>query len=134
VNNTSGPVDLTEINEQFNAQRARMKELYLHKEKECMQLKQKMSTLQKEMDEWQSKLTVAEYNYQKDVENSHNELQTLQQIIQETCDESTLANNEIKRLMDDNERLKQEVIGLREQQQQQVSNSSMATSTRTRMN
>lgn len=61
---------------------------------------------------------IAEYNRQKDLEdqkeNSQQEILTLQQLLQETCDEATLANNEISRLSDENERVRYEVISLKE--------------------
>lgn len=69
---------------------------------------------------------IAEYNRQKDLEdqkeNSQQEILTLQQLLQETCDEATLANNEITRLSDVNERQRHEMMLLRETllQQQQV--------------
>lgn len=69
---------------------------------------------------------IAEYNRQKDLEDqketAQQEIQTLQQLLQETCDEATLANSEISRLSDENERQKQEMMSLRESllHQQQV--------------
>lgn len=48
---------------------------------------------------------------------SEQEIQTLQQIIQETCDEVQISNNEIARLQDNEERMRQEIQSLREQQQ-----------------
>lgn len=109
---------MSKLQEQFNAQRARMKELYLSKEKECTQLKQKAAHLKKELDEKESQIVIAEYNRQKDLEeqkeNLQQEILTLQQLLQETCDEATLANNEISRLSDENERFKQEVGSLRD--------------------
>lgn len=51
-----GTSELAKLQEQFNAQRARMKELYLHKEKEIVQMKQKMILLKKELDEKESQL------------------------------------------------------------------------------
>ncbi|XP_070502444.1 rab GTPase-binding effector protein 1-like [Chironomus tepperi] len=109
--------------EQFNQQRAKMKELYLAKEKECVQLKQKLLVFKKEIEEASSQLVIAEYNREKDLEDQkmrhEQEVQTLNQLIQETCDESTLAHEEIKRLQDENERYKSEVTSLREQQQQE---------------
>lgn len=61
---------------------------------------------------------IAEYNRQKDLEdqkeNSQQEILTLQQLLQETCDEATLANNEISRLTDVNERCRHEVVTLKE--------------------
>lgn len=110
--------------EQFNQQRARMKELYVVKEKECMQLKQKLMILKKELEESSSQLVIAEYNRQKDLEEQkirhEQEAQTLNQLIQETCDESTLAHDELKRLQEENERFKQELTSLKESMVQQV--------------
>ena len=110
--------------EQFNQQRAKMKELYLSKEKECVQLKQKLLVFKKEIEEASSQLVIAEYNREKDLEDQKmrhdQEVQTLNQLIQETCDESTLAHEEIKRLQDENERYRLEVTSLREQQQQVI--------------
>ncbi|CRK93018.1 CLUMA_CG006473, isoform A [Clunio marinus] len=119
------------LQEQFNAQRARMKELYMQKEKECSHLKQKVLSLKKDIEDKDSQLVIAEYNRQKDledqIENSQQEIQTLQQLLQETCDEATLANNEISRLTDENEKFRLEIGSLRENliQYQQDSNKSL---------
>lgn len=48
--------ETAKLQEQFNAQRARMKELYLQKEKECSQMKQKMILMKKEIEEKDSQL------------------------------------------------------------------------------
>ena len=113
--------DMATLQEQFNAQRARMKELYLSKEKECTQLKQKMMMMKKELDDKDSQLVIAEFQRQKDLENQQQEILTLQQLLQETCDEATLANNEISRLCEEGERARQEVATMKELLQQQVS-------------
>lgn len=42
-----------------------MKELYMTKEKECMQLKQKAILLKKELEECQSAMVIADYNREK---------------------------------------------------------------------
>lgn len=126
-----------------------MKELFLQKEKECSQMKQKMLLMKKEIEEKDSQLgiqfkyflmflsllttvyaitvlVITEYNRQKDLEdqreNAQQEILTLQQLLQETCDEATLANNEISRLSEENERHKHEVMSLKESylHQQQV--------------
>lgn len=126
LENVETTVDISQLQEQFNAQRARMKELYMQKEKECSQVKQKAILLKKEIEEKDSQLVILEYNRQKDLEdqkeNSQQEILTLQQLLLETCDEATLANNEISRLSDENERFKHDVMSLREtlMQQQQV--------------
>lgn len=108
--------------EEFNLQRAKMKEIYIAKEKECVQLKQKIVGLKKDLDEASSQLVIAEYNREKDMERYEQETATLNQIIQETCDESSVAHNEIKRLQDENEKIRQDFASLRESfiQQQQV--------------
>ncbi|KAG5683447.1 hypothetical protein PVAND_012726 [Polypedilum vanderplanki] len=113
--------------EEFNSQRAKMKEIYLAKEKECVQLKQKIISLKKDLDEASSQIVIAEYNREKDLERFEQETLTLNQIIQETCDESTIAQTEIKRLQEENEKIKQEMALLRETliQQQQESNKSL---------
>jgi hypothetical protein len=56
LENAEGTSELAKLQEQFNAQRARMKELYMVKEKESTQLKQKMILLKKELDEKESQL------------------------------------------------------------------------------
>lgn len=114
--------EMSKLQEQFNAQRARMKDLYLHKEKECVQMKQKLLLMKKELEEEKSQLVIAEYNRQKDLEDQKNEIQTLQQLLQETCEEATVANNEISLLKGENERGRQELREIKEAlvQQQQV--------------
>jgi hypothetical protein len=111
------------MQEQFNAQRAKMKELYLHKEKECSQMKQKLQLMKKELDESSSQLVILEYNRQKDLEDQKQEIQTLQQLLQETCEEATIANNEIAMLKAENERGRHEMKELKDLllQTQQVS-------------
>lgn len=110
------------MQDQFNAQRAKMKELYLHKEKECSQMKQKLQLMRKELDESSSRLVILEYNRQKDLEDQKQETQTLQQLLQETCEEATIANNEISMLKAENERARQELKESKDLlvQQQQV--------------
>lgn len=71
-----------------------MRELYLHKENECTQLKQKALLLKKELEEKDSQLVIAEYSRLRDLEDQKNnaqaEITTLQQLLQETCDERKL--------------------------------------------
>lgn len=104
----------------FNAQRARFKEIYVQKENECKQKQHIINDLR-------SKLHIAEYERQKDLEEqklrSEQEIQTFQQIVQEALDESGRADDEIVRLCSENDKLRQEILGLKEilvQQQQQV--------------
>lgn len=116
--------EMSKLQEQFNAQRAKMKELYLHKEKECSQMKQKLVLMKKELDESSSQFVVNEYNRQKDIEDQKQEIATLQQLLQETCEEATVANNEISMLKAENEKSRLELKELRDLlvQQQQVGN------------
>jgi hypothetical protein len=108
------------MQEQFNAQRAKMKELYLLKEKENEKLKQKMLLMKKELDESSSQLVILEFSLKKDLDDKTQEIQTLQQLLQETCEEATVANNEISTLKGENERGRQEVKELKDLLLQQV--------------
>lgn len=90
-----------------------MKELYMSKEKECQQMKQKLMQLKKELDEKDSLLVIEQYNHNKDNEDRNQEVMTLQQLLQETCDEATVANNEISAL-------KNQITRLNESLAQQV--------------
>jgi hypothetical protein len=56
LENVEDASELAKLQEQFNAQRARMKELYLQKEKECGQMKQKLILMKKELDDKESQL------------------------------------------------------------------------------
>lgn len=75
-----------------------MREIYLVKERElsakeneCTILKQKALLLKKELEEKDSQLVIAEYSRLRDLEDQKSNLQTetltLQQLLQETCDE-----------------------------------------------
>lgn len=56
IENSEPLSETAKLQEQFNAQRARMKELYLQKEKECVQMKQKLILMKKEIEEKDSQL------------------------------------------------------------------------------
>lgn len=98
-NSKSYSVDeINEIRSNFDAQRARMREIYLVKERElsakeneCTILKQKALLLKKELEEKDSQLVIAEYSRLRDLEDQKSNLETetltLQQLLQETCDE-----------------------------------------------
>lgn len=106
--------------------------------------------MKKELDDVKSQLVIAEYNKEKDLEENnrknYEEIQTLQQIIQvhkiyknslyiiymsnpfskywifqETVDEASKSIHDIKRLTEENERLRQEIHEIKEIQQTQVS-------------
>lgn len=67
---------------------------------------------------------VMEYNKEKDMEEQNKraqeEIGTLQQLVQETVDESTLCQHEIRKLLDENDKLRQERQELKEELAQQV--------------
>lgn len=64
----------------------------------------------KELDEKDSLLVIAEYNRNKDIDDRNQEIMTLQQLLQETCDEASVANNEISMLKNEISRLKETIV------------------------
>ena len=78
--------------------------------------------MKKELDESKSQLVILEYNKSLDIEEQAKQIQSLQQLVHETIEESTMSSYEIKRLAEDNERLKQENLDIKEAMvtQQQV--------------
>ncbi|XP_058830775.1 rab GTPase-binding effector protein 1 isoform X1 [Topomyia yanbarensis] len=110
--------ELKRTRDEFNQQRAKMKELYLAKEAECKRLAKEFNLARKELEETKSQMMVMEYSREKDLEEQNRrtqeEIQTLQQLVQETVDESTFCQGEIRRLAEENERLKTEQQELKE--------------------
>lgn len=110
--------ELKRTRDEFNQQRAKMKELYLAKEAECKRFAKETSIARKELDDAKSQIMVMEYNREKDLEEQNRraqeEIQTLQQLVQETVDESTIIQGEMRRLAEENERLRVEQQELRE--------------------
>ncbi|XP_055585661.1 rab GTPase-binding effector protein 1 isoform X2 [Uranotaenia lowii] len=102
--------ELKRTRDEFNQQRAKMKELYLAKEAECKRFARDAAVIRKELDEAKSQLTVIEYNKDKDLEDQNRraqeEILTLQQLVQETVEESTFSHAEIRRLAEENEKLR----------------------------
>uniref|UniRef100_A0A1Q3FXH5 Putative rho-associated coiled-coil n=1 Tax=Culex tarsalis TaxID=7177 RepID=A0A1Q3FXH5_CULTA len=117
--------ELKRIRNEFDQQRAKMKELYLAKEAECKRFAKEAAATRKELEEAKSQLMVMEYNKEKDMEEQNKraqeEIQTLQQLVQETVDESTLCQHEIRKLLDENDKLRQERQELKEELAQQDS-------------
>lgn len=110
--------ELKRIRDEFNQQRAKMKELYLAKEAECKRFAKEATAMRKELEEAKSQIMVMEFNREKDLEDQNRraqeEIQTLQQLVQETVDESTYSHAEIRRLAEENERLRTEQQELKE--------------------
>uniref|UniRef100_A0A8D8I2H2 Rab GTPase-binding effector protein 1 n=1 Tax=Culex pipiens TaxID=7175 RepID=A0A8D8I2H2_CULPI len=117
--------ELKRIRNEFDGQRAKMKELYLAKEAECKRFAKEAAVARKELEEAKSQLMVMEYNKEKDMEEQNKraqeEIGTLQQLVQETVDESTLCQHEIRKLLDENDKLRQERQELKEELAQQDS-------------
>ncbi|XP_062539640.1 rab GTPase-binding effector protein 1 isoform X2 [Armigeres subalbatus] len=111
-------LELKRIRDEFNQQRAKMKELYLAKEGECKRFAKEAAAMRKELEEAKSQIMVMEFNREKDLEDQNRraqeEIQTLQQLVQETVDESTYSHAEIRRLAEENERLRTEQQELKE--------------------
>ncbi|XP_065077532.1 rab GTPase-binding effector protein 1 isoform X2 [Ochlerotatus camptorhynchus] len=110
--------ELKRIRDEFNQQRAKMKELYLAKEAECKRFTKETSVARKELEEAKSQIMVMDYNREKDLEEQNRraqeEILTLQQLVQETVDESTISQEEMRRLAEENERLRTDQQDLRE--------------------
>ncbi|XP_053691811.1 rab GTPase-binding effector protein 1 isoform X2 [Sabethes cyaneus] len=110
--------ELKRVREEFNQQRAKMKDLFLAKEAECKRFIKEAAISRKELEEAKSQMMVMEYSREKDLEDQNRraqeEIQTLQQLVQDTVDESTYSHAEIRRLADENERLRIEQQELKE--------------------
>ncbi|XP_012282540.1 rab GTPase-binding effector protein 1 isoform X2 [Orussus abietinus] len=96
----------TQIREEFNVQRAKMKELFLQKEEElkrrleenlCLQTDN--VRLQNELDEAKSQLLVADLKIQNDIlmekRKAQEEIASLQQVIHETVEESSCSRKQL---------------------------------------
>ncbi|KAL2736577.1 rab GTPase-binding effector protein 1-like [Vespula maculifrons] len=90
----------TKMREEFNVQRAKMKELFLQKEEELkrrlednISLQDENAKLKNELDEAKSQLVVADLKIQNDIlierRKAQEEIASLQQVIHETVEESS---------------------------------------------
>ncbi|XP_055615990.1 rab GTPase-binding effector protein 1 isoform X2 [Toxorhynchites rutilus septentrionalis] len=104
--------ELKRVRDEFNQQRAKMKELYLAKEAECKRFAKEVAACRKELDEAKAQLMVMEYSKEQDLEDQNRraqeEIQTLQQLVQETVDESAISQAEVRRLGEENDRMRTE--------------------------
>ncbi|XP_053678267.1 rab GTPase-binding effector protein 1 [Anopheles nili] len=111
--------ELLRVREEFNQQRARMKELYLAKESECKRFVAESMSARKELEEAKAQLMIMEYSREKDAEEHRNktedENRTLKQLVNETLDESSIMRESVKQLQDENGRLMEEIIQLKEE-------------------
>lgn len=95
-----------QIREEFGIQRAKMKELFLQKEEELKRqheekilLQDEVRKLKNELDEAKSQLTVADLKVENDIlvekRKAQEEIATLEQLIQETVEESSCSRNQL---------------------------------------
>ncbi|XP_031625433.1 rab GTPase-binding effector protein 1 isoform X2 [Contarinia nasturtii] len=106
--------DNKNIRDEFNMQRAKLKELFLQKEGECKRLSEQLADLRKELNETKSQVVIAEYKRETDIKNqerkAHEEISSLQHLVHETVEESSFLKSEIDRLTAENERLRAEIV------------------------
>lgn len=103
--------------DEFNAQRARMKELFLQKEAECKKLTGDIAQLNSELNEAKSQIAVNQFNRsecQNQDRRAQEEIASLQKLVHETIEESSYSKSEIERLLDVVEKFKIENMELRE--------------------
>lgn len=110
--------DNKKMHDEFNIQRAKMKELYLQKESECKKLSADIETIKKELDEVKSQLLVAEYKNQHEFQHqerkAQEEIASLQQLVQDTIEESSICKADLERMREEAVKFRQENRDLRE--------------------
>lgn len=90
---------------QFNTQRASMRKMFLQKEADCKKL-------QAELDDAHSRLAVAALGREDGERKANEEIVSLQQVVNETIDESGYLKSEIERLLAELERIQHENVRL----------------------
>lgn len=116
-------VENTKMREEFNMQRAKMKELFLQKEEELkrrlednIRLQDENAKLKNELDEAKSQLVVADLKIQNDIlierRKAQEEIASLQRVIHETVEESSCVR---KRLDAEVSKLKLSLVKLQEE-------------------
>ncbi|KAH8372607.1 hypothetical protein KR009_000602, partial [Drosophila setifemur] len=94
--------DMRKMQNEFNTQRAKMRELYMQKETECSQIQVKRRELQAELDELKSHLMVADLKSENEMQlkdiKAQEEIHSLQQLVQDTIEESAHYKGELERL------------------------------------
>uniref|UniRef100_A0A182PT54 FYVE-type domain-containing protein n=1 Tax=Anopheles epiroticus TaxID=199890 RepID=A0A182PT54_9DIPT len=111
--------EMQRMREEFNQQRARMKELYLAKENECKRLAGEAASARKELEEAKAQLMIMEFSREKDAEEQRNKVEdenrTLKQLVNETLDESSSMRESVQQLQEENGRLLEEIRQLKEE-------------------
>ncbi|XP_045490703.1 rab GTPase-binding effector protein 1 isoform X2 [Pieris rapae] len=101
------------LEEEFNMQRAKMKELFLQKEDDLRRLRLEKEQLDSEVLGLRAELQ----QLQTFTENQKSEIQSLQMLVSETIEVSSSGTEEIRRLKAKNSELEQQLQQLRTQQQ-----------------
>ncbi|EDV55402.1 rab GTPase-binding effector protein 1 [Drosophila erecta] len=94
--------EMRKMQNEFNTQRAKMRELYIQKEAEVSQSQQERRQLQAELDELKTHLMVADLKSQNELQlrdlKAQEEISSLQQLVQDTIEESAHYKGEQERL------------------------------------
>ncbi|XP_049544860.1 rab GTPase-binding effector protein 1 isoform X2 [Anopheles darlingi] len=111
-------LELWRVREEFNQQRARMKELYLAKENECKRVVEDLSSARKELNELKAQIRIMEFSREKDAEEQRNRMEdenrTLKLLVNETLDESSTMRDTVRQLQEKNESMLVEIAQLKE--------------------
>ncbi|XP_017479264.1 PREDICTED: rab GTPase-binding effector protein 1 [Rhagoletis zephyria] len=122
--------DQKKMQKEFNAQRAKMKDLFLQKETELTKCQAERKNLQRELDDLKSQFVVADLKSENELRvkemKAQEEISSLQQLVQDTIEESTILKAELERLKEESNRLWQENREFRENMQQQSESTGLA--------
>ncbi|XP_075978365.1 rab GTPase-binding effector protein rabaptin-5 [Anticarsia gemmatalis] len=102
------------LEEEFNVQRAKMKELFLQKEEDMRKMLQDKEQLESEVMSLRAELQ----QLQTLSENQKSEIQSLQMLVSETVEASSSGTEEVRRLRTRNLELEQHLNQMRQQQQE----------------
>ncbi|XP_016974360.1 rab GTPase-binding effector protein 1 [Drosophila rhopaloa] len=94
--------EMRKMQNEFNTQRAKMRELYMQKEAEVNQSQLERRQLQTELDELKTHLMVADLKSENELQlkdlKAQEEISSLQQLVQDTIEESSHYKSELERL------------------------------------
>ncbi|XP_037717001.1 rab GTPase-binding effector protein 1 [Drosophila subpulchrella] len=94
--------EMRKMQNEFNTQRAKMRELYMQKEAEVSQSQLERRQLQAELDELKTKCVVADLKSQNELQmkdiKAQEEISSLQQLVQDTIEESAHYKGELEHL------------------------------------
>ncbi|XP_020802355.1 rab GTPase-binding effector protein 1 [Drosophila serrata] len=94
--------EMRKMQNEFNTQRAKMRELYIQKEAEVSQSQAERRQLQEELDELKTHLMVADLKSENEMQlrdiKAQEEISSLQQLVQDTIEESSHYKAELEHL------------------------------------